>query len=186
MESIVEVVPLPCSYWKFGCLQLVTLAERKQHETLCDLQPKQCPFKSCIWRGRAFGPEVMQHIKEQHQVDVPESSVTLQGPLAPATFFKSSGVLQHQNRLFFVHVLVSNGTIDCVVKLYGLENEGGKYSASLSLECNRRIVAAITSINSSLNVENMYAADHAVQFQIDRCFFGAGAQYFTLTISIVT
>ncbi|KAL3846260.1 hypothetical protein ACJIZ3_003663 [Penstemon smallii] len=70
LEKVAEALQLPCKYQNLGCRDLFPYYNKLKHEKRCSFRPYICPYASSECSVTGDIPYLVDHIKEDHSVDV--------------------------------------------------------------------------------------------------------------------
>jgi hypothetical protein len=73
LEQILELMPLPCSYFANGCQVSMRPSELKIHEKSCDRQTIDCPVLDC--EQNIFLAILTNHLQIRHKDDISKGSI---------------------------------------------------------------------------------------------------------------
>lgn len=62
VEKILENLPVPCKFERYGCLRELVKVERVKHEKICELREVRCPYLEC--RNFFSVARLVQHLPE--------------------------------------------------------------------------------------------------------------------------
>jgi E3 ubiquitin-protein ligase SIAH1 len=131
LEKMAKKVIYPCTYRKYGCMEVYNLAMIGEHQVSCRHRPQTCLVQklnlgTCTWTG--ITSEMRKHLKQTHMnvcIDYNGNTVLRISGVTPAT--KHCKLIFAYNAVFYSCCEIQNGIFYAVVQYVGPADVGAKY-----------------------------------------------------------
>lgn len=131
LESISQMILLPCTNKKFGCEVKMRIESRKQHELVCKYKTGlYCAAYSCNWAGKY--DEVFQHWCSKNLKIQPYGTTNICYMELQDGFYHVNMAKAH-GQLFWFQQRTDAEKVYFIVQLIGDENLSGKYFYDIQL-----------------------------------------------------